>query len=172
MKATRGFTLIELLVVIAIIGVLSSVVLASLNTARLKAADASVKSQADELRKLMFLDYSDNGTYVNIKGGSNNGSGSGWIQAGGTCTNFVGPYAAQGQNICNGIIKATGSACGATCLYFANTSPDAPDKFSILVYLPYESAKAGSPRFLCFGSGGGNAIDPGTWQQSGCWYNP
>ncbi|MDZ4260226.1 MAG: type II secretion system protein, partial [Candidatus Sungbacteria bacterium] len=32
MKKNRGFTLIELLVVIAIIGVLASVVLASLNT--------------------------------------------------------------------------------------------------------------------------------------------
>lgn len=53
----RGFTLIELLVVIAIIGILASVVLASLNTARDKGADAAAKSSLNNMRAQAELVY-------------------------------------------------------------------------------------------------------------------
>jgi len=59
----KGFTLIELLVVIAIIGILSSVVLASLNTARAKGADAAIKSNLANVRAQAEIIYDTNGNY-------------------------------------------------------------------------------------------------------------
>jgi len=57
----RGFTLIELLIVIAIIGVLSSVVLASLNSARTKAKDASVMSTMHSMMSQAAIYYDGTG---------------------------------------------------------------------------------------------------------------
>jgi type IV pilus assembly protein PilA len=76
MKKTlnRGFTLIELLVVIAIIGILASVVLASLNSARAKGSDAAIKSSINNARAQAELYYDSNSnTYTNVcASGTNN----------------------------------------------------------------------------------------------------
>lgn len=60
MKNSKGFTLIELLVVIAIIGILSSVVLASLNTARGKGSDAAIKANLAQIRAQAEIVYDGN----------------------------------------------------------------------------------------------------------------
>ncbi len=60
MNTQRGFTLIELLVVIAIIGILSSVVLASLNGARKKGRDARRVSDLKQIQLALEMYYDSN----------------------------------------------------------------------------------------------------------------
>lgn len=57
---SQGFTLIELLIVIAIIGILASVVMSSVNTARTKATDAAIKANLANVRGMASLWYDDN----------------------------------------------------------------------------------------------------------------
>jgi prepilin-type N-terminal cleavage/methylation domain-containing protein len=62
-KITRGFTLIELLVVIAIIGVLASIVLASLDSSRKKGRDARRLSDLKQIQLALELYYDANSAF-------------------------------------------------------------------------------------------------------------
>lgn len=66
-KINKGFTLIELLVVLAIIGILTSVVLGSLNTARAKSGNTAVKANLSGLRSQAEIVFDDNNhDYTNV----------------------------------------------------------------------------------------------------------
>jgi len=67
-KQNRGFTLIELLVVIAIIGILSSVVFASLNSARGKARDAYRKASMKQVQMALGFYLDSNNSYPSTGG--------------------------------------------------------------------------------------------------------
>ena len=59
----KGFTLIELLVVVAIIGLLSTLSIVALNTARAKARDARRVSDIKQIQTALELYYNDNASY-------------------------------------------------------------------------------------------------------------
>lgn len=63
---TNGFTLIELMVVISVIGLLASVILISLNSARAKARDTKRMSDIRQMQTVLELYYDKYGTYPNI----------------------------------------------------------------------------------------------------------
>jgi len=128
----KAFTLIELLVVISIIGLLSTVVLASLNTARAKARDAAIRSGFMEYRKLLALEYSDNGSYNGLQNGQ-------WIPNSGvnakTCDTMTlsGNYVSQARAICNSIYKNI-SSTSVNRLYFG-AYPSNVTRYSMMAVL-------------------------------------
>jgi prepilin-type N-terminal cleavage/methylation domain-containing protein len=62
----KGFTLIELLVVVAIIGILATVVLASLGSARSRANDAKIKATLNQIRNEAEIAYLDTNDYSTV----------------------------------------------------------------------------------------------------------
>ncbi|MFA5009220.1 MAG: prepilin-type N-terminal cleavage/methylation domain-containing protein [Candidatus Paceibacterota bacterium] len=76
MTSKKGFTLIELLVVIAIIGILSGLIIVSMNSANNSAKNARIQSDLDQLRTVAML-YSlgqSPNTYVGYSGAGTSAS--------------------------------------------------------------------------------------------------
>ncbi|MCK5027795.1 MAG: prepilin-type N-terminal cleavage/methylation domain-containing protein [Candidatus Pacebacteria bacterium] len=84
-----GFSLVELMFVVAIISLLTSVVLVSLSSARVKSRDAARRSDLYNIEKALGLYYDKYNTYK-VAGTGDAGSGSGWLSyEGGTYVKAV-----------------------------------------------------------------------------------
>jgi prepilin-type N-terminal cleavage/methylation domain-containing protein len=110
MHTRRGFTLIELLVVVAIIGLLSSVILSSLGTARGKGRIAAAQGAMHGMQTAMVVCVNDFSA-INIPTMSINGGG------GAICTGNAVTYTAlpAGWIYCNGTVTA-GAGSATACI--------------------------------------------------------
>jgi len=170
-KQPKGFTLIELLVVVAIIGLLTSVVFASLNDARKKSKDAFLRKEALQLQILLEQEYQDTGSYLALNNNSawiTDASGCGGQ---GSAANFTGNYATEAIEICKAIVdKASTTWSFPFKLGVSIDIPDKPNKYSFMIALPYKNT------LLCMGSSGAvsdtTSTGVGGWIQPGCHGNP
>ena len=148
----NGFTLIELLVVIAIIGILSSVVLASLNTARAKGTDSAIKSQLAAIRPQaeIYYDGVGAGTY-GATGNCSSDAGADPVAITGVCTGLLGDPTVKNQ------FKAATGASGT--IGYLNTNVTSPSVWAAWVQLKATSS------WWCVDSAGASKLEttvPGT----------
>lgn len=169
-KQRGGFTLIELLVVISIIALLSSIVLASVTTARIKAQDVAVLQSLSQMQNIMALEYSDAGNYAGLQW-RQYGLGP-WVTVDTNCSDFfltqlvyTGKYANEMINLCKSVLKYSPG------IYFGQDPTNQSDqKYSIGAIMP--STYTGdiyASKVWCYGSSGKTLVTYGQWNNPGCW---
>ena len=138
-NSKKGFTLIELLVVVAIIGILASVVLASLNSARAKGADAKVKAQLSSIRGAAEIFFSTNNNY------------------GTTASNVCNQTNADTTGLYNLLLPSNyGNGIAPTCTTDAGTN-------SATKWSAYHAiSDTANPNF-CVDSTGQSKVEPSNW---------
>lgn len=147
-KQNKGFTLIELLVVIAIIGVLASVVLAAVNSARTKGIDAAVKANMANARAQAELYYDANSnSYAGV-------CGSTAINGVKTINDIVtGAAKAYGLTTINSTLATAGTWNTATC-HDSATAWAAES--------PLKASASGTPSMYCVDSTGASKTETST----------
>ena len=134
--AHRGFTLIELLVVIAIIGLLASIILATLGVARDKGTDSKVKAELNSIH-----------TQTEIYANANNNS---FI---GMCTTVGGVSVANLVSIAAAATNSTVDAVTANAGAYNHVSCHEGSS-TWAVDAPLSNSSASAPRMWCVDSGG------------------
>lgn len=192
LNSVAGFTLIELLVVIAIIGLLSSTVLASLGSVRLRARDAAIKQIVAQMRSIMANQFAENpNSPLYFPGGNpqrliaNDAAGvfSNNCAARLTAGGFTGENYTSLLSLCNqlaGLVRPISSPSAVYAfLGYADfaTLPDpcrtANNCYTLIVRLP----SGGNDIYYCASgilgfNGQVSAVDTGAWTSPGCWRNP
>jgi prepilin-type N-terminal cleavage/methylation domain-containing protein len=111
----NGFTLIELLVVISIIGILASIIMVSLGTARAKGRDAKRISDIRTIQLSLEEYYNDNGTYPTQLNGVNG--------VGGLVPTYLNPLPVDPNTNLPYIYVPLGSGCNVANPANSNTNP-------------------------------------------------
>lgn len=162
-QTERGITLIELLVVIAIIGLLASIVMASLNSARSKARDAKRLSDFKQIQLALELYRDANGQYPsaapggsgcwwNWQSGNTNGGSSQWLSA-------LAPYLPTPPK------ESTIGGCVYRYVRFTGSNPSCGSTTYAALYMlletPRSSPTFGQPSCMSsWGWGEATAADP------------
>ncbi|MDD5109711.1 MAG: type II secretion system protein [Patescibacteria group bacterium] len=125
MKARKGFTLIELLVVIAIIGLLSTLAIVALSSARSKARDSKRTSDMKQVQTALELYFNDK-QYYPLAASAEIGSqlfcldsASGWKTTQGSCASplYLASAPRDPDNVAAGVACAQGGSATTKCNY-------------------------------------------------------